>query len=142
MATPKIDAYFTWLRTSGFDLSPEQLARHIGGDPKLCEERLRDAATFYVPEYRRLFKGALFVASEKRLYASDGLHLLEYRLRDDPNVTLQITRTNATGWAAVAIHQTIPSKSCVYYVGSDIVPPSTFAERRPGAEGKVVCDPY
>jgi len=64
------------------------------------------------------------------------------RLRDDPNVTLQITRTNATGWAAVAIHQTIPSKSCVYYVGSDIVPPSTFAERRPGAEGKVVCDPY
>lgn len=86
MATPKIDRYFTWLRTSGIDLTTEQLARYIGDDPKLCEERLRDAATFYVPEYRRLFaKGAIFVANEKRLYASDGLHLLEYRLRDAPN---------------------------------------------------------
>jgi hypothetical protein len=86
MSTPKIDAYFQWIHTSGINLSREQLARQIGDDPKLCEERLRDAATFYVPEYRKLFaKGAIFVANERRLYASDGMHLLEYRLRDDPN---------------------------------------------------------
>jgi len=72
-------------------------------------------------------------------YAADVRAL---RLVDDPNVTLQITRTNATGWAAAAIHQTMPTKSCVYYVGSDVVPPSTFAERRPAVEGQVVCDPY
>ena len=97
MATPKIDAYFTWLRGSAIDLNIEQLARHIGDDPALCEERLRDAATFYVPEYRKLFaKGAIFVASEKRLYARDGIHLLEYRLRDDPNapITLLNQQTN------------------------------------------------
>ena len=97
MSTPKIDAYFAWLRTSGLDLNVEQLARHIGDDPKLCEERLRDAATFYVPEYRQLFaKKAIFVASEKRLYAYDGIHLLEYRLRDDPNapITLLNQQTN------------------------------------------------
>ena len=35
--------------------------------------------------YINLKKGAIFVANEKRLYASDGQHLLEYRLRDDPN---------------------------------------------------------
>jgi hypothetical protein len=87
MATPKIDALFEKLYARGVDYPMnEQLARMIGNDPKLCEERLRDAATFYVPKYRNLFrKGAIFVASEKRLYASDGQHLLEYRLRDDPN---------------------------------------------------------
>jgi hypothetical protein len=88
MATPKIDAFFHKIYITGELERPtnEQLARMIGDDPKLCEERLRDAATFYVPEYRRLFaKGALFVASEKPLYASDGQHLLEYRLRDDPD---------------------------------------------------------
>lgn len=91
MSTPKIDAYFEWLRTSAIYLNVEQLARHIGDDPKLCEERLRDAATFYIPEYRNLFKrGAIFVASEKRLYARDGVHLLEYRLRDDPNAPITL----------------------------------------------------
>jgi hypothetical protein len=87
MATPKIDALFEKLYAAGVDYpTNEQIARMIGNDPKLCEERLRDAATFYVSEYRSLFKrGAIFVANERRLYASDGQHLLEYRLRDDPN---------------------------------------------------------
>lgn len=88
MATPKIDALFNKIYITGELERPtnEQLAQMIGNDPKLCEERLRDAATFCVPEYRRLFaKGATFVVSEKRLHSSDGQHLLEYRLRDDPH---------------------------------------------------------
>jgi hypothetical protein len=86
MATPKIDAFFQSVWAAKSEYTSEQLARYIGDNPKLCEERLRDAATFYVAEYRKLFaKGAIFVASERRLYASDGQYLLEYRLRDDPN---------------------------------------------------------
>lgn len=83
--------------------------------------------------------------AQQRHHAKHGKYAADVRalrLVDDPNVTLQITRTNATGWAAVAIHQTMPTKSCVYYVGSDVVPPSTFAERRPAVEAQVVCDPY
>lgn len=82
MSTPKIDRFFL----APPNLDREQRARMIGDDPKMCEERLRDAATFYIPAIRNLFaKGAIFVATEKRLYASDGQHLLEYRLRDDPH---------------------------------------------------------
>ena len=88
MATPKIDKLFNKIYITGELERPtnEQLAQMISDDSKLCEERLRDAATFYIPEYRNLFRnGAIFVAAEKRLYASDGQHLLEYRLRDDPH---------------------------------------------------------
>lgn len=95
MKTPKLDTFVAWAHAQ--NLTSEQLARHIGDDPKLCEERLRDAATFYVDEYRKLFtKNAIFVASERRLYASDGIHLLQYQLRDDPNapITLLNQQTN------------------------------------------------
>jgi len=88
MKTPQIDALFERIYITGELARPtnEQLAQMIGDDPKMCEERLRDAATMYIPAIRNLFKqGAIFVANEKRLYASDGVHLLEYRLRDDPN---------------------------------------------------------
>lgn len=50
MATPKIDAFFARLSHIGY--TPEQWATYIGMDPAMCEERLRDAAAFYVPEYR------------------------------------------------------------------------------------------
>jgi transcriptional regulator with XRE-family HTH domain len=85
MATPKIDAYFRELRTTERP-SNEQIARAIGDSPAMLEERLRDAATFYLPKYRKLFTDALFVFPERRLYSYDGVHLLEYRLRDDPNL--------------------------------------------------------
>lgn len=99
MKTPKLDALFESIYITGVMDRPtnEQLARMIGDDPKLCEERLRDAATFYIPEYRNLFKkGAIFVANEKRLYASDGIHLLEYRLRDDPNAPESLENQQAS----------------------------------------------
>ncbi len=85
MSTPKIDAYFRQMYASGERRSSEEIARAIGDDPKLCEGRLRDAVSMYLPKWEKLFKGAIFVAAEKRLWATDGIHMMEYRVRADPN---------------------------------------------------------
>jgi len=47
-----------------------------------------------------------------------------------------------TGWAAVASHRAMPSRSCVYYEGTVPRVPETFAERRPGSQRGVVCDSF
>jgi hypothetical protein len=62
--------------------------------------------------------------------------------RADDDIVLQLTSVTANGWAAVAIHRAVPSRSCVYYEGSVSRPPTTFAERRPGIEKSVVCDSF
>lgn len=63
-------------------------------------------------------------------------------LRRDGDIVLQITSVTANGWAAVAIHRTYPTRSCVYYEGTVSRPPRTAAGRRPGVERAVVCDSF
>lgn len=62
--------------------------------------------------------------------------------RADDSILLQLTSVTANGWAAVAIHRALPSRSCVYYEGSVSQPPTTLAERRPGVAKSVVCDSF
>lgn len=83
MNTPKIDAYFQKLYQSKSSYTPESVALAIRDDPEMLEERLRYGADMLKPTYRKRFKDALFVFSERRLFALDGDHILEYRLRDD-----------------------------------------------------------
>jgi hypothetical protein len=68
--------------------------------------------------------------------------LAELGWRSDDDIVLQLTGVTATGWAAVAIHRALPSRSCVYYEGSVSRTPKTFAERRPGVERSVICDSF
>jgi hypothetical protein len=62
--------------------------------------------------------------------------------RTDGDIVLQLIGVTANGWAAIATHRALPSRSCVYYEGSVARPPRTFAERRPGVERSVVCDSF
>lgn len=86
MATPKIDAYFKALPISPNRPPLESIAQAIGNDPKLCEERLRDALTFYMPTWQQRFKGAAFVPSLRQLQTPDGCYVLEYRVRRNPDM--------------------------------------------------------
>jgi hypothetical protein len=65
---------------------------------------------------------------------------LGWRAEDD--VVLQLTGVSETGWAAIASHRAMPSRSCVYYEGSVPRVPLTFAQRRPGSERAVICDSF
>ena len=62
--------------------------------------------------------------------------------RNDGDIELRLTGVTPNGWAAVAIHRAVPSRSCVYYLGSVRSPPKTLAERHLGAERSVICDSF
>jgi hypothetical protein len=62
--------------------------------------------------------------------------------RADADIVLQLTGVTETGWAAIAIHRAMPSRSCVYYEGAVSRPPKTFAEHRPGVARSVICDSF
>jgi hypothetical protein len=62
--------------------------------------------------------------------------------RQEGDIVLQVTTATADGWAAVAIHRALPSRSCVYYEGSVAHAPTTAAQRRPGVERSVICDSF
>jgi hypothetical protein len=62
--------------------------------------------------------------------------------RNDGDIELRLAGVTPDGWAAVAIHRAVPSRSCVYYQGSVRAPPKTLAERHLGAERSVICDSF
>lgn len=62
--------------------------------------------------------------------------------RSEDDVVLQLAGVSEAGWAAIASHRAMPSRSCVYYEGSVPRVPQTFAERRPGSQRTVVCDSF
>lgn len=85
MTTPKIDAYFKGLPTGQHRPSTEAIAQAIGDNPRLCEERLRDALSFYLPVWQKRFQGATFVPALRQLQTTDGAYVLECRVRHNPS---------------------------------------------------------
>jgi hypothetical protein len=104
-----------------------------------------------VPSELRALGTSLAAALQQLAEAQRRYHSLHWKYattlaalgwRSDGDIVLQLTGVTATGWSAVGIHRTVPSRSCVYYEGDVSRVPMTFAERRPGVERTVICDSF
>jgi hypothetical protein len=115
--------------------TPSREGRRDGGqiDPELA------AAAFSETRgtLRRLVTAEATFFAENGTYTDDLSHL---GLRPDSNTTIRFLRISRDGWAARAIHSSLPGRDCVIFVGRGRRPPTTVKYGRRGREGVPTCD--